>query len=90
LNDKKITLGTTTKKIPSAMMAAATTIALVLASAARILGIQKQRSRQKFQRKRIVNKRSILIIWWNYDRNGKLPMLQSRPEAKIRNKAKGV
>jgi hypothetical protein len=36
LDDKKIALGTTTKKIPSAMMAAATTIALVLASAARI------------------------------------------------------
>ena len=58
MNDKKITLGTTTKKTPSAMMAAAaTTIALVLASAARILGIQKQRSRQKFLRTRIVNKK---------------------------------
>jgi hypothetical protein len=57
LNDKKITLGTTTKKTPSTMMAVATTVTPVVSSAVRILGIQKQRSQQKFERKRIVNKK---------------------------------
>lgn len=54
LNDKKITVGTITKKNTSTMMAAAATITPVLASAARILGIGSQ---QKLERKGIVNKR---------------------------------
>ncbi len=54
LNDKKITVGTITKKNPSTMIAAATTITPVLASAARILGVGSQ---QKLERKEIVNKR---------------------------------
>src|SRR6266852_2020489 len=54
LNDKKITVGTITKKNPSTMIAAATTITPVLASAARILGVGSQ---QKLERKGIVNKR---------------------------------
>lgn len=60
MNDKKITEGTKTRKTPSAMMAAATTIAPVLASAARILGEQKQRSQQTIQRKGIMDKRIYL------------------------------
>jgi uncharacterized membrane protein YvlD (DUF360 family) len=54
LNDNKITVGTITKKNPSTMIAAATTITPVLASAARILGVGSQ---QKLERKEIVNKR---------------------------------
>jgi hypothetical protein len=57
LNDKKITVGTITKKNPSTMIAAAATITPVLASAARILGIGSQ---QKLERKGIVNKRIYL------------------------------
>lgn len=57
MNDKKITVGTITKKNPSTMIAAAATITPVLASAARILGIGSQ---QKLERKGIVNKRIYL------------------------------
>ena len=68
LNDKKITVGTITKKNPSTMIAAATTITPVLASAARILGVGSQ---QKLERKGIVNKKDLsLLFGWNYDRNG--------------------
>lgn len=55
LKDEKIILGTTTKKTPSTIMAAATTIAPLLASAAMILGIQKQTSQQTIERKEIQN-----------------------------------
>lgn len=57
MKDEKITLGTTTKKTPSTIMAAATTIAPLLASAAMILGIQKQTSQQTIERKEIMNKK---------------------------------
>jgi hypothetical protein len=60
LNNKKITVGTTTKKKPSAIIAAATTLSPVLASAARILGIRKQRSQQTYERKGIMNKKIYL------------------------------
>ena len=55
MNNKKITVGITTKNTHSRMMTAATTIAPVFASVARILGIQKQRSRQTIERKGIMN-----------------------------------
>jgi hypothetical protein len=54
LNDKKIPVGTITKKNPSTMIAAAASITPVLASAARSLGIGSQK---KLERKGIVNKR---------------------------------
>ena len=60
MNNKKITVGTTTKKKPSAIITAATTIAPVLASATRILGIRKQRSQQTIERKGIRNKKIYL------------------------------
>ena len=59
-NDKKIPVGTITKKNPSTMIAAAATITPVLASAARILGIRKQRSQQTYERKGIMNKKIYL------------------------------
>jgi uncharacterized BrkB/YihY/UPF0761 family membrane protein len=58
LNYKKTTVGITTKK--STMMVAAAAITPVFASAARILGIQKQRSKQMIERKGITNKKIYL------------------------------
>ena len=60
MNNKKISVRTTTKKKPLAIIAAATTIAPVLASTARILGIRKQRSQQTYERKGIMNKKTYL------------------------------
>ena len=72
MNNKKITVGTTTKKKPSAIIAAATTIAPVLASATRILEIRKQRPQQTYERKGITNKKDLSLLFGrNYDRNSR-------------------
>ena len=60
MNYKKTTVGTTTKKTSSTMMVAAAAITPVFASAARILGIQQQRSKQMIERKGITNKKIYL------------------------------
>jgi hypothetical protein len=60
LNNKKITVGITTKNTHSTMMTAATTIAPVFASATRILGIKKERLRHTIERKGIMNKKIYL------------------------------
>lgn len=60
MNNKKITVETTTKKTHSTIMIAATTIAPMLTSAARILGIQKQGSQQIIERNGIKNEKIYL------------------------------
>jgi hypothetical protein len=60
LNYKKTTVGITTKKTSSTMMVAAAAITPVFSSAARILGIQRQRSKQMIERKGITNKKIYL------------------------------
>ena len=61
MNYKKTTVGTTTKKPSSTMMVAAAAVTPVFASATRILGIQRQRSKQiMIERKGITNKKIYL------------------------------
>ena len=60
MNYKKITVGTTTKKPSSIMMVAAAAITPVFSSAARILGIQRQRSKQMIEIKGITNNKIYL------------------------------
>ncbi len=63
MNNKKIAIGTTRKRTHSTIMTAATTIVPVFASATRILRIQKQRSQQTIERKRIRNKKIYLYYF---------------------------
>ncbi|MGA9843821.1 MAG: hypothetical protein WBQ25_16060 [Nitrososphaeraceae archaeon] len=57
MNNKKITVETTTKRAHFKVMTAPTTIATAFVSSARIVGIQKQRPRRTIERKGIINEK---------------------------------